>query len=253
MRARAIERGRDPLPWALFAAALTAASLLVAWGASPHARYLSHEYQPASAAGQAGAMGLFLVSWTLMIAAMMLPATLGLLRAFAMVTRRRVDRSKLALTVAIGFLATWLVVGYAFRVLDVAVHGIVDTSAWLQDRPRLIAASALAIAGAFQFSDLKRRCLTACRAPASFLYRHWHGTRPSRDALHIGAAYGASCVGCCWAVMLVLFGVGAGSLVWMVVIGGLMAIERLAPGVPHLSAALGGGLLTVAGWMAITA
>jgi predicted metal-binding membrane protein len=239
------------LPWLLVAIAATAVVGLLAWGASPYARYMSHAYQPASALGQAGAMTLFLAVWVLMIAAMMLPATLGLLRAFTTMTRRRGDARRLLLRVEAGFLVVWISVGFAFRALDIGVHSLVDATAFLRERPQLIGASALLLAGAFQFTPLKRRCLTACRSPASFLYSDWHGVYPAHDALRIGTAYGASCVGCCWALMLVVFGLGAGSIAWMAAIWAAMAAERSLVLYRDLTAPLGVGLLFAGAWVAV--
>ena len=242
---------RDALPWLLVAVALTAIAALVAWRASPYARYLSHAYQPPSLLGQGEATAIFLGGWTLMIAATMLPATHGVLRAFATMTRRRGDRVQLLVLVAAGFVAVWVGVGYTFRALDIAVHAVVDATAVLRDRPQLVGASALLLAGAFQFTELKRRCLTACRSPTSFLYVHWRGERPARDALRIGTAYGASCVGCCWALMLVMFGLGAGSVAWMLAIGAVLAAERSLPVRRDLTPLLGVALLLAGAWVAI--
>src|SRR5215211_2139129 len=116
----------EGLAWLLWGVALSALLAVVVWGASPYARYLHHENQPSSAAGQAEALGLFLVGWTLMMAAMMLPSAARLLAAFEQVTLRRAARAWLRALVVAGFLGTWLVVGYAFRAGDTAVHAAVD-------------------------------------------------------------------------------------------------------------------------------
>jgi predicted metal-binding membrane protein len=202
---------------------------LLTLGASPYAQYLDHAYQPAGAAGQAGAVGLYVVGWLLMTAAMMLPTTTGMVRAFDRVTRTRPDALRLRLALVAGFLGVWLLVGYGFRAADIVVHAGVDSIGWLAARPSLVGAAALALAGAYQFSALKHRCLTACRSPRSFILRGWTGRRPRADALRIGAAYGRSCVGCCWALMLVMFGVGMANVAWMLALAAVMAAERFAP------------------------
>jgi predicted metal-binding membrane protein len=211
-------------------AALALAALL-AWGASPYARYLSHAYEPASVGGQAVALSLFLGGWLLMTTALMLPAASELLRLFdrAMRARPPAERLRLRLLVVAGFLSVWLLVGYLFRTADIGVHAAVDAIGWLAARPALVGASALAIAGAFQFSALKHRCLTACRTPRAFIVGGWGGMRPHADALRIGIAYGRSCVGCCWALMLVMFGVGTANLALMFALAAVTAAERFAP------------------------
>jgi predicted metal-binding membrane protein len=220
-------------PGALAGLALAA---LLAWGASPYARYLDHAHQP----GAATAIAVYLAGWLLMTAAMMLPTATGLVRAFDRVTGGVV---RLRLALVAGFLGVWLLVGYAFRSADVLVHWAVDGFAV---RPSLVAAAALAVAGAYQFSGLKHRCLTACRSPRSFVLRGWTGGRPGVDAVRIGAAYGRSCVGCCWALMLVMFGVGAASLAWMLALAAVMVAERFVPPRLRLGEAVGVALLALA-------
>ena len=239
------------------AAALAALALaaLLAWGASPYARYLSHAYEPASVAGQAEALALFLGGWLLMSTALMLPAASELLRLFDRVVGARpsAERLRLRLLVVAGFLAVWLLVGYVFRSADVGVHATVDAIGWLGARPALIGASALALAGAFQFSSLKHRCLTRCRTPRAFIVSGWGGARPRADALRIGFAYGRSCVGCCWALMLVMFGVGTANLAVMLALAAVTAGERYAP--PAAGRRLGHalGALLLAGAAALAA
>jgi predicted metal-binding membrane protein len=241
---------RTGAPWAVLGVAGAALLAVAAIGASPYAGYFHHEYQPASAAGQLAAVALFLAGWTLMMLAMMLPTATALLSAVARLGGDPADGRRLQLLAALGFLAVWVAVGYAFRAGDVLVHAAVDSIDALEARPRLVGASALAVAGAFQFSPLKRRCLSACRSPSSFLFRHWHGLRRSHEAVRIGTAYGASCVGCCWALMLVLFGLGTASVAWMLGAGAVMAIEKNAAVGPRLTAPLGAGLLVAAALVA---
>lgn len=237
-------------PWAVLAVAGAALIALLVWGASPYARYLDHDHQPASATGQAGATVAFVAGWTLMIAAMMLPTATALLGTVGRLGRDAATGRRLQLLAAGGFLTTWAAVGYGFRAGDVAVHAGVDAWAWLESRPQLVGAGALAVAGAFQFSSLKRRCLTACRSPSWFLYRHWRGRNAGRDAVRIGLAYGASCAGCCWALMLVMFGLGTASVGWMLGAGSVMAVEKNTAIGARLTAPLGVGLLGAAAWVA---
>jgi predicted metal-binding membrane protein len=227
-----------PAPLLVAGLALCAWAALLVWGASPYGRYLRHD-QAASAA----TLALFLAGWLLMSAAMMLPTATRLLRDFGAVVRRRPERGRLQALVVAGFLATWLAAGYAFRALDLGVHALVSALAWLQARPQLIGGGVLVAAGLFQFSPLKHRCLTACRSPRSFVYRHWSGRRPRADAFRVGVAYGASCVGCCWALMLVMFALGTVNLALMLALAALMAIEKTAPGGAALSRPAGIALI----------
>lgn len=226
--------------------AASACLALVALAGSPYARYLEHDFQAESAAGQAGALVLFLAGWALMLLAMMLPTATALLAAVGRLGADRAAGRRLQVFAAGGFIGTWMAVGYLFRTGDTLVHVAVDALGWLAARPNLVGAGALLVAGAFQFTSLKHRCLTACRSPTSFVYRNWHGEHAARDATHVGIAYGWSCVSCCWALMLVLFGLGTASPAWMFLLGAAVAVEKNTPVGPRLSAPIGVLLLAAA-------
>ncbi len=104
-------------------------------------------------------------------------------------------------------------------------------------------AAVLILAGAFQFSSLKYRCLDKCRAPLSFLSQHWRGSAQAARAFLLGAHHGLFCVGCCWALMLLMFAVGTGNVGWMMGLGAVMAVEKNVTWGRRLSAPLGVGLL----------
>src|SRR5262249_27217787 len=101
----------------------------------------------------------------------------------------------------------------------------------------------LAAAGLYQFSSLKYACLDKCRSPLSFLTSRWQGGNKSVQSLRIGIEHGLFCVGCCWSLMLLMFVVGTGSLIWMLLLGVVMALEKNMPWGRRLSAPLGAVLL----------
>ncbi len=217
---------RDGAVLAALVAVLVATAWLVlwAWDASPYGRYLHHD-APAGL-GAPAEVALFGVGWVVMIVAMMLPASIPLLVTFrALVGPRPHTGLQVALAIA-GYLATWTVVGVALWIGDRGVHLAVAAVPALADNPRLVLAATLAVAGAYQFSALKYRCLDECRSPLGFVLNHWQGLAPRREALRMGIAHGLFCVGCCWSLMLVMFAVGLGSLGWMLVLGALTAIEK---------------------------
>ena len=135
----------------------------------------------------------------------------------------------------------------AAHLLDAGLHILVAGTSWLMLNGWIVGASVLATAGAFQFSALKYRCLDQCRTPFSFLNAHWRGHAPAREALLLGIHHGIFCVGCCWAVVLMMFVVGTGNVGWMLVLGAPMAIEKTMPWGKRLSAPLGAGLLAWSG------
>jgi len=218
------------------------------WERSPYGRYLSHaEFGHIDLAGGLRAVlwqaGLYAAGWTLMTVAMMLPTTLPLIETFRRLTRRRLDRTQLLLLVIMGYLGIWLAFGFGAHLFDLGLHKAFDRSSWLQANTWVFGAGPLLAAGAFQFSRLKYRCLDKCRAPLSFVVQHWRGGDSRAQALVLGAHHGMFCVGCCWALMLLMFAVGAGNVGWMLALGAVMAIEKNMPWGRKLSAPLGAALL----------
>ena len=133
--------------------------------------------------------------------------------------------------------------GQLFEIVDAGIHFVVDRTPWLSAHDALLVAGALVLAGVYQFTPIKTRCLTVCRSPFGLVARRWRGAAPMSESLLLGASYGTSCVGCCWTLMLVMFAVGAANLALMVGMALAMAAERV-PGVRRVAApVLGVGLL----------
>ena len=210
------------------------------WSASPWARYLGHD---AGAAG--GAIGiplevaLFTAGWVLMIVAMMLPSSVPLVLVFRAIVGRRPAPGRLVGLLLAGYLAVWSAFGAAAWLLDRGIHAAVDAWPFLADHPQLIIGSTLLAAGLWQFSPLRDRCLDECRSPLGFVMNRWRGRALGRESFLMGVAHGAFCVGCCWSLMLVMFGVGLGSLPAMLALGGLTAVEKNLPSGRRLTRPLG--------------
>jgi predicted metal-binding membrane protein len=220
------------------------------WERSPYGRYLNHgQLGEVALAGMTGSvllvLILYLLGWTLMTAAMMLPTTLPLLELFRRLVVRRPDRWQLIAAVVAGYLGVWLIFGVVAHSADWVLHQVAKRSPWLDANGWIIGASTLLMAGGFQFSRLKYRCLEKCRAPLSFVMEHWRGRHPRRNALFLGIHHGAFCVGCCWALMLLMFAVGVGNVGWMLALGALMAVEKNLQWGRKISAPAGVALL---GW-----
>jgi predicted metal-binding membrane protein len=170
---------------------------------------------------------LFLATWQVMTGAMMLPSSLPLVRLFTTASRNQ-EQSRTVLTVFLGaYFVVWTGFAFAALAFDAGVHGAVSQWTWLADRPHMIAGTVLVLAGAFQFSPLKERCLDACRSPMGFLYQHYR--RGPKAAWNLGIRHGLFCLGCCWALMLVMFAVGIGSIAGMAGLTGVMTIEKAFP------------------------
>ena len=190
------------------------------------------------------ALGIFLLAWQLMIAAMMLPSSLPLMRAFKLVAGKGPRPGRASLALYGGYAAVWSLFGAAALLLDVWIHRLVESWAWLEANPQLIAGSVLILAGAFQFSDLKERCLRQCRNPQAFLMQHYG--RGTVKAFHLGRAHGLHCLGCCWALMLVMFAAGVATLWWMAALTAVMVYEKTGKGGRRAVPVVGVTLLALA-------
>jgi predicted metal-binding membrane protein len=194
--------------------------------------------------GGSGFMLLFVSSWTVMTIAMMLPTSVPLIATFHTIVGPRPQRPLLVALVVLGYLAVWAVVGFVFYGTGVVLQQATAASAWLQTHARFSGAILL-VAGGYQFTPLKRRCLDKCRSPLSFVLGHWQGQHDRRNAFRLGAHHGLFCVGCCWALMLLMFVVEVGSLAWMLLLGAIMAIEKNVSWGRRLSTPLGAVLVAI--------
>jgi predicted metal-binding membrane protein len=173
------------------------------------------------------ALALFGVAWQVMIAAMMLPSSTPLVRMFASASASQ-PRPAVAMAGLLGGYAfVWSVFGALALGFDLALHRGVDAIGWLHQHEWLIGGSVLTLAGAFQFTKLKDACLEQCRHPGQFVLRHY--ARGAGGAFRLGVRHGVFCVGCCWALMLVMFAAGVASLVWMALLTAVMVHEKTRP------------------------
>ena len=230
---------------------------LALWAHSPYGRYLDHDdwLQSGFAASicrtlPAGSLVLpallYVGGWLLMTIAMMLPTVLPLLAIFARMTASRPDRGWLLGLLIAGYLSIWMLFGLLAHGADMGLHAILDANAVLGANGWVVAVVVLTAAGLFQFSGLKYHCLDKCRTPFSFINEHWSGRGERRQSFLLGVHHGLFCVGCCWAIMLLMFVVGTGSVGWMLAIGAGMAIEKNVVWGKRLTGPLGIGLLLVA-------
>jgi predicted metal-binding membrane protein len=172
-----------------------------------------------------GTFAWFLGVWVVMMAAMMFPSVSPTVALYSKLTRSRSLAAPLLFTS--GYLLVWSAVGVlAFAVAKVGAQLSGDVLAW--DRAgRWVAGLTLVVAAVYELTPLKDVCLGKCRTPLGFLLGSWRDGRAG--ALQMGARHGSWCVGCCWALMASLFALGVMSIVWMAVVAGLIAFEKLIP------------------------
>ena len=191
--------------------------------------------------------GLFLITWLVMMVAMMFPSVAPMTLAFASVTRSRGEGYLPTAAFVLGYILVWAVCGLVpLAVLQALDHIWMTPPSWL---PRL-GGAVIVIAGIYQFTPLKDTCLGACRSPLGFILTHDFGGGPPA-AVRAGTSHGLYCLGCCWALMAVLAVLGLMNIAWMALFAAIFFIEknvRFGEVVPRLvgAACIIGGLVIVA-------
>jgi len=166
--------------------------------------------------------GLFLVTWLVMMVAMMFPSVAPMTLAFASFTRSRGEGYVPTAVFVLGYLAVWTAAGLVPLAVLQAVDKIWMTPpSWL---PRA-GAAVIIVAGIYQFTPLKDACLRACRSPLGFIMTHNFGGGPAA-AVRAGMSHGLYCLACCWALMAVLAVLGLMNIAWMAVIAAVFFVEK---------------------------
>jgi predicted metal-binding membrane protein len=186
----------------------------------------------------------FVLGWAVMMAAMMLPSALPMIALYGAIRGSKVAPGRRAVghgvPVAIFtavYLAVWAVSGAPVYLAHTALMAVPGSGLAYG------VAIVLMAAGAFQLSPLKQACLRACRSPLGFLLGHW---RPGGwGSLALGWYHAIYCLGCCWALMLVLVAAGAMGLRWVLLITAVVAAEKLLPGGEWIARATGVALVVL--------
>jgi predicted metal-binding membrane protein len=167
--------------------------------------------------------------WTVMMVGMMAPSAAPVLQLFAAAQRSR-DTRRLPLAVlmfGLGYLAVWA----GFSVAATFAQWALQRASLMAETMRVsevwLASAILVGAGVYQLTPFKAACLRHCRSPLGFLMTNWRDGTLS--ALRMGSRHGIFCLGCCWAVMAVMFVVGVMNLAWVASLATLVLIERVTP------------------------
>lgn len=177
-----------------------------------------------------GAMAAFTAQWGVMMAAMMLPSAAPMILLYRGASRRGLEAGERVIPAeafALTYLFAWLLTGIPVYAASVAVEQLAARSAFFAAAVPYGIAGSLIAAGAYQLSPLKRACLRECESPVNFLMRRWK--RGYAATLRLAAAHAAYCIGCCWALMLILVVAGAMSLPWVLAIALVVFAEKVLP------------------------
>jgi predicted metal-binding membrane protein len=200
---------------------------------------------------------LLFVMWAAMMAAMMVPGTSPVIAAFATINRRRRERAAPHVPTAV-FLAGYLAVWAGFSLLATALQWLLQSiglvTTMMESASHYLSAALFLAAGLYQFSPLKQRCLAHCRTPDGFILSEWRDG--ALGAAVMGLRHGLFCLGCCAALMVLLFAVAVMDLRWVAALTILVTAEKLLPGAKYWRVGIGVAMLAaavafaVAGWKA---
>ncbi len=217
----------DPfLGWRLSTyAALFALAALAWWMTASRTRGMDMAMGP-------GDVAFFMVTWVVMMAAMMFPSVAPMVATYVSVQRGRRARQMPAAvggsaTFVAGYLVAWAVVGLlCYGVLRLA-DTVAGSSMFWSDNARWVVVAVLVGAAVYELTPAKYACLRRCRTPMSFVVHHWRNGQ--LGAGRMGATQGLWCVGCCWGLMAALVALGMMNLAWMAVVSLLIAVEKVLP------------------------
>jgi predicted metal-binding membrane protein len=176
-----------------------------------------------------GHLALLFAMWVVMMAGMMLPSATPILLLYAGVIRKSPE-SERARAHVYAFAGGYLVVWTVFSLLATILQRLL--ARWLLLSPMMegrgwLGGALLIVAGLYQLTPFKRTCLESCRSPAAFIAAHWR--RGVFGGFRLGLAHGCYCLGCCWALMLLLFAGGVMNLWWLAALTAFVLLEKLAP------------------------
>ena len=189
--------------------------------------------------------------WAIMMVAMMTPSAIPTLRTYRTMQRNRSRQTLESVSWTIflfGYLAAWTVFSAVISVIQWPLHewGLLDPM--MASRSQLFSGILLIVAGLYQWTPWKDACLTQCRTPLQFLLARWKDGRSG--ALQMSFEHGLYCIGCCWALMLVLFAVGMMNMLWVAAIMLFVIVEKALPSPAQLFRTVTGLLLAGSGiWL----
>jgi predicted metal-binding membrane protein len=173
---------------------------------------------------------LLFAMWTVMMIGMMLPSAAPALFLYGSVVRKSPEGNRAGLHVyafAGGYLTAWTLFSLAATILQLLLNRWLLLSPMMEARTRWFGPGLLVLAGIYQLTPFKRNCLESCRYPLEFMTRHWR--RGVGGGFRMGLLQGWYCLGCCWALMLLLFAGGVMNLWWIGALTIFVLLEKLAP------------------------
>jgi len=190
-------------------------------------------------------LGSFIM-WAVMMASMMIPTVTPVILVYVRLGRWGEDQRKLfraTFWFAGGYLLAWAIFALLATCLHYELAGAALLTPMLASANDFLAGAILIVAGLYQWSSLKNLCLTNCRTPLRFIQRHGGFKRDAMPSLTLGLRHGSYCVGCCWALMLLLFVGGVINMVWIAGLAILVLLEKVMSDGRNVSRLIGLALI----------
>jgi predicted metal-binding membrane protein len=188
--------------------------------------------------------------WAVMMACMMLPTAAPMLFLYAIAMRKQGQGGVIASYLfALGYLAVWAVFSLGATIAQRFLGGWLLLTPMLEPTSVVLPVTLLVLAGVYQLTPIKHACLDSCRSPVAFLTEHWRdGTG---GAFRMGLEHGMFCLGCCWALMLLLFAGGVMNLNVILALTLLVLAEKVTPYGPMVGRYAGVGFFGLAVWSVV--
>ena len=196
---------------------------------------------------------LTFVMWAVMMVAMMVPSAAPMILVFATVSRQRRAQDRPFIPASIfllGYVAVWSGFAAVATGAQWSLHSLALLSPMMVSTSPFLGGALLLVAGLFQWSPLKSMCLTNCRTPLGFLMSEWR--EGMKGVFIMGVRHGIFCLGCCWALMALLFVLGVMNLLWIAALAGFVLIEKVAAAGQWVSRVTGVLLIGWGSWMMLS-
>jgi len=168
--------------------------------------------------------------WALMMIAMMTPSVLPMVSLYVTVNKSKKNKDQAYTPTLIflsGYLVAWVLFSVLISIVQYPLHTVGLLNPMMDSRSYLLSGGILVIAGIYQWTPWKDACLEQCRSPLHYLMTSWR--EGYWGAMKMGIHHGLYCIGCCWALMAVMFAVGVMNVLWMIAIAFFVLAEKISP------------------------
>ena len=231
---------REPRATAILLVVILLGWVFLIWAVTDMTNPLAQLMMPMDSNWTMGNIVAVFVMWAAMMMAMMLPAAAPMVLTFVNWCRHK-QQSSLAWLFATAYLVIWTLFSAAATVLHWGLQESGMITPMMASSSIWLTGVLLLVAGAIQFTPLKQVCLRHCRTPMGFLLTEWRDG--ASGALHMGFKHGVFCLGCCWALMGLLFVAGVMNLAWVAALTAAVVIEKMHPAGVKIGKFLGGILI----------